>query len=831
MKPASVIFVALAGLALSAECRNHIKHVHIVFSNHLDVGLDNHVISKYFTQFFPAAAATGAALRARNGTERLAYLTHSWLVSLYLDCPRRLGIECPGLEERAALRRRKRSRLCPQVAAFKAAVAAGDITWHALPHNGQTEMYDASLLEFAALGQREKITVSQRDVPGLTRAAIPSLAWEGVRALSVGVNAGSAPPAVPFNAPFWWRDEPSGAQLLAFWHPGGYSGEPVDSARECVLDVFARVRRAFPGARVAASGLDDFVRPLLAAAPSLRLPVVTAEIGDTWIHGVGSDPGKLSEFRALLRMRRAASERYDDPAFKAFSRLLLKARMLHFHFDFLHSCFLITAQCGKPVPEHTWGVDIKDALADYQNWANDAFHAQLAAGNPAYKITIKSWVRQRAYLRWAVDELGDSAAGRAAWLALAELQRGKTPPATREHARAVGSGGGGPLFNRSSLAEPLIFRSHAWALELSNATGAILVYSTYDEAEFGVFWERYAWTKFPGGDVPDWYYKDFGKPNATRVGGAARADFLPALRSVHWRASVEEGLQATGAGGANFVDDGASAAAAPAQVVARLAFPAAAVRRAGAPARAWIDIRSPPGSADLFVDVGWENKTATRLPETLWVRWRPPVAHPAAAAAAEAGAALAAAAAARRLAATPGAGSGAAAAAGGAAGGVDPASWLLYKLGRPISPLEVILNGSRSLHAISDEGVTVTAAAAAAAAGPSSWLAAGARAPPGGGGAGGGAAVAAPPRLRIHSLDAALVSPGRPTPFPNLDEQLAMEEGVSFALTNNIWRVGTNYPEWIPYQPGDRNMRFRFVVQQEDGPPAPAPTAAPARRR
>ena len=51
---------------------------------------------------------------------------------------------------------------------------------------------------------------------------------------TVGVNGGSAPPAVPKNTPFIWRDEPSGKQLLAMWHPGGYSGDPVDSRDECV---------------------------------------------------------------------------------------------------------------------------------------------------------------------------------------------------------------------------------------------------------------------------------------------------------------------------------------------------------------------------------------------------------------------------------------------------------------------------------------------------------------------------------------------------------------------------------------------------------------------
>ena len=60
-----------------------------------------------------------------------------------------------------------------------------------------------------------------------------------------------------------------------------------------VLDIFARVRAAFPAARVQAAGLDPFVAELAAGVEAGRvkgLPVVTAEIGDSWIYGVASDP-------------------------------------------------------------------------------------------------------------------------------------------------------------------------------------------------------------------------------------------------------------------------------------------------------------------------------------------------------------------------------------------------------------------------------------------------------------------------------------------------------------------------------------------------------------
>ena len=38
-----------------------------------------------------------------------------------------------------------------------------------------------------------------------------------------------------------------------------------------------------------------------------QLPVITQEIGDTWIHGVGTDPKKVAQYRELLRWRAQAS--------------------------------------------------------------------------------------------------------------------------------------------------------------------------------------------------------------------------------------------------------------------------------------------------------------------------------------------------------------------------------------------------------------------------------------------------------------------------------------------------------------------------------------------
>jgi len=70
------------------------------------------------------------------------------------------------------------------------------------------------------------------------------------------------------------------------------------------------------------------------------------------------------------------------------------------------------------------------------------------------------------------------------------------------------------------------------------------------------------------------------------------------------------------------------------------------------------------------------------------------------------------------------------------------------------------VNGSQSMHAVSDEGVSVSS--------PLSNEV-----------------------LHIKTLDTALVSPGEPTPFPNGLQPPAMSQGMHFNLVNNVW--GTNY--------------------------------------
>ena len=65
---------------------------------------------------------------------------------------------------------------------------------------------------------------------------------------------------------------------------------------------YAWLHTIFPGAQVVSTNLNT----IATALEPLRsgLPVVTKEMGDTWIYGVGSDPGKVARYRELCRLRR-----------------------------------------------------------------------------------------------------------------------------------------------------------------------------------------------------------------------------------------------------------------------------------------------------------------------------------------------------------------------------------------------------------------------------------------------------------------------------------------------------------------------------------------------
>lgn len=330
-----------------------VRRVHVVFKTHLDIGftdLAENTVNRYMHQFIPHAMETARLLRERGGKERLVWTTGSWLIDMYLK--RSEG------EDRAR---------------FISAIERGDIVWHSLPFTTHTELMDKGLCSYGlSLSKkldlrfsRQSIAAKMTDVPGHSLALVPYLAANGVAFLHIGVNGGSPVPDVP--PLFRWR-APSGEEILV-QYDGTYGSSSAFEGLEDVLviensadnsgppsldevlAVYRRLEGEFPGCEILASDLSSYARNILSQKE--RFPLLQEEIGDTWIHGIGSDPKKVSHLRMLLALVDTwvgqGLLKKDSPAYDGCMGSLLM------------------------VVEHTWGMDFKKYLADYKNWSVDEF--------------------------------------------------------------------------------------------------------------------------------------------------------------------------------------------------------------------------------------------------------------------------------------------------------------------------------------------------------------------------------------------------------------------------------------------------------------------------
>ena len=215
----------VCALSLPPLRATRIEHVHVINSCHLDIGFADSsagIVNEYFERHLPMAAAVGADLsKGVPGytDHKLNFMFQSWLLDLYFDCPLGIGVHCPTAGAREAVAR---------------AIRDGHITWHAFPHNAQFEIMDPSLIDAglaltrqldARFGLANKTTLSQRDVPGMTRALIPQLKRNGVTAISIGANGGSSPPQVP--PCFVWHDPTSNESIFGWEraHPDHHPSE------------------------------------------------------------------------------------------------------------------------------------------------------------------------------------------------------------------------------------------------------------------------------------------------------------------------------------------------------------------------------------------------------------------------------------------------------------------------------------------------------------------------------------------------------------------------------------------------------------------------------
>jgi len=553
-----------------------VKRVLVVSLCHLDVGFiatQTKVMRKYFDVYYPEAIKTCATLRAQ-GKQRYVWTTAAWLLYEYL--------------EQASTQQRK---------AIEQSIAAGDLNWHALPFNWQTEMLDPSMIH-GCLGFSDTLdsrfghkTVGARmgDVPGHTRGIVKPLADAGVKLLDIGVNAASTPPEVP--SIFLWKDT-TGASLVMMYHHHDYGGViPIpDTDTAVAMEVrndnsgphtlaeiaatYARLHAQFPNATIHASNMSEVAD----ATDSVRnrLPIVTHEIGDTWIYGVPSDPYKVARYREAARLRR---QWIGEKKFGSGDNTDLQ---------FLRRFSLAI--------EHTWGTDTKTYLDNDHYKPADL---KQVLDTPPYQTMITSWKEKR-------DDIDDGiAALPPALRAQAQQRLQQLTPKLPSHDGLKAASAQDEIATKHFILaiDPKTgaitrLQNRATGKEWASAENplALFTYQTLSADDFAHYLDAYVLSK------ADWAPRDFGKPNIGHF-GALSQEWHPSVTQA-WASPVADGhrilLELK-------IDDPKTAA------TGLVAWPATM----------YLEVHLLDSAPELHLKFSSFGKQENRLPESMWLTFNP----------------------------------------------------------------------------------------------------------------------------------------------------------------------------------------------------------------
>ncbi len=559
-----------------------VKRVLVMFKCHFDAGfIDtqyNVIHKRYFEKFFPQAIEISRAANAA-GKRRYVWTTGSWLLYEYL--------------EQASPADRK---------AMEEAIARRDIAWHALPFTWQTEMISQSMIEGSlaisrSLDKRFGVVTTgakMTDVPGHTRGIVPPLAKHGVNLLEIGVNDATTTAKLP--PLFLWQD-PSGATLPVMYHLG-YSGvarvpgsdlalatrvrgdNSGPHTPEEIAAMHAELAAQFPNAEITACNLSDMANAL--QPYRAQLPVVTQEIGDTWIYGCASDPLKVARYREVSRLRDAWIAQGKFQIGDVTDLALLRSLLLE--------------------AEHTWGTDTKTWI-DYDHYKPADLARML--DTKGYKVMEFSWEEKRKDLYDAVGTLPDNLRSQALSavqdLALHQYEQNPSP-------QAIAQPAGQPIETAHYILE-LDAQTGAITRLRNKATGrewasksnpiALFTYQTLSQADY----QRYISTYVIVNDsTRDWAPDDYGKPNIEKF-GAVHQDWHPSSAIVHMEETAE---------GHRIV--------AQLEVKDEEAFQSG---RASFPRKLYLELVLPKSEPVIQLNFSCFQKPATRFPEALWLTFNP----------------------------------------------------------------------------------------------------------------------------------------------------------------------------------------------------------------
>lgn len=367
------------------------KIIYVVFKTHFDIGyteLAEEAIERYGRVMLADVVKTCEATRNFEKEHRYVWTMPSWPLIQSLD-PENADAEI--------------------IKKAKSLISSGQIAWHALPFTTHTEFcgleeFIRGLYHSKSLSEQfgiSPISAKMTDVPGHTWI-LPSILYKaGVRFLHLGCNPGCMPPDVPRL--FYWEG-PDGNRILTFYSKGAYGSalippedwpypvwlaliqinDNVGPQEPGIIDeIIKEVNAENPDSTVIVGTLDEFYHAL--SQFQLDIPVVSADLSDSWIHGVGTYPEEVSRLRTareqLLNSEKALSmgsiidvfhaeeqSAYEHAIKKAFEKSLLFG-------------------------EHTWGLDVKTTMKDNRHYKKEQF--QSKKNTPLYKRMEQSWNEQR----------------------------------------------------------------------------------------------------------------------------------------------------------------------------------------------------------------------------------------------------------------------------------------------------------------------------------------------------------------------------------------------------------------------------------------------------
>ncbi|MDQ6421431.1 DUF5054 domain-containing protein [Paenibacillus sp. LHD-117] len=603
------------------------------------------------------------------------------------------------------------------------AIHHGHITWHGLPFTTHTELMDLALMDYGlslskklnAEYKKNSIAAKMTDVPGHTIAMVPHLAKFGIQYLHLGVNPSSKVPNVPDI--FIWRNK-DGSEVIVNYAKNYGNAVIVDGLDEVMVFAHTGDNLGPPSA----ADIEEEFKRLAKEYPGATIVASTMDAFAEKLIAMKAQFPIVHEEIGDTWIHGAASDPKKIAQYRELLRLrdqwLAEGRLITDSPEYMDFCSQLLL-----IPEHTWGMDEKKFLADYKNYSTQDFQAARRADSVSEHAIydhiryLRPFTMRRSYSHfessWAEQrEYVDQAV------------RCLTEDKRREAAEALSL----LVPQQATLQEGQELSAHRL-----HKLGLFQV-EFVDDGSIShlIDYQGKIWAD-ENHRIGCFQYETFGQQNYNEW---LRTYNVNMREHYHWADAdwskpgmdYAEPRPEHRRFSPHVIGIKHVAEELYDHVQVQLAMPEQSTLVNGAPKTVQIDYKFYKSEQKIDVNLSWFNKQANRLPEASWFSFGLKV--------------------------------------------DNPNLWKLDKLGQLLSPLEVVKNGNRNLHAV-HSGVYYCGSDG---------------------------------KVQIETLDAPVVSPGEKRLLQFDNSFAPLDGGMHFNLHNNIW--GTNFPMWF-----EEDMKFRFSIK------------------